>query len=248
MKKIKYSALIVSLAFIGLSSCSKQKPPTALIDMAEEGVKKFESSYDNPKKMTEYSAALTSLETAKKAVEDKKYGLAKSEAKLSMTNIKLAEEKIKRSGTESVVKTLTAQNSKLMDKNSKLMSQLSFLEAKKTLRGVEFTLKDMMFEFGKAELKAGAKDKLAKLAKILNEDKTRNILIEGHTDSVGSDAFNMKLSHNRGLSVKAYLISNNIDLSRLDSKGMGEKKPVAPNDTEAGRQQNRRVEVTILNK
>jgi len=81
--------------------------------------------------------------------------------------------------------------------------------------------------------------------KILNENKSVKLKIDGHTDSDGSDAFNLKLSDGRAASVKKYLVSKGIDESRLVSEGFGESQPIASNDTPEGRQQNRRVECVL---
>lgn len=128
-----------------------------------------------------------------------------------------------------------------------LQRQIAELNAKATERGLVVTLGDVLFDTGKAELKTSAARNLAKLAAFLNEYKERSVVIEGHTDNVGSDDYNMGLSQRRADSVKSWLVSEGIDSSRLVTSGKGENSPVAGNDTPAGRQQNRRVEVIIEN-
>jgi len=128
-----------------------------------------------------------------------------------------------------------------------LQKQLADLNAKTTERGLIVTLGDVLFETGRAELKGGATANLGKLAAFLNQYPDRNVIIEGHTDSVGSESYNQSLSERRADSVKAYLVGQGIAAARLTSVGKGESVPVASNDSATGRQMNRRVEVIIAN-
>jgi outer membrane protein OmpA-like peptidoglycan-associated protein len=128
-----------------------------------------------------------------------------------------------------------------------LQKQIEELNAKATNRGLVVTLGDVLFDTGKSEIKGGAARNISKLAAFLNEHKDRSVIIEGHTDNVGSDDYNMGLSQRRADSVKAYLVSEGIVSSRIVTSGKGEASPVAGNDTASKRQQNRRVEVIIAN-
>lgn len=132
-------------------------------------------------------------------------------------------------------------------KNDALMLELTDLQAKKTERGVQLTLGDVLFSTGKADLKPGSAAKLDQLVKALANVPERNILIEGFTDSVGSDAMNQTLSQNRANTVSAYLSRSGVPAARITANGKGETLPVAGNELAAGRQLNRRVEVTIEN-
>ena len=116
-------------------------------------------------------------------------------------------------------------------------------EARKTDRGMVLTLGDVLFDTAKATLNAGAMRTLDKLAEFLTNNAARKVLIEGHTDSVGSDEFNRELSYRRAEAVRRALRDRYIADDRIVVSGMGEDYPVASNDTAAGRQQNRRVEV-----
>ncbi|PKM14418.1 MAG: hypothetical protein CVV12_14100 [Gammaproteobacteria bacterium HGW-Gammaproteobacteria-2] len=131
--------------------------------------------------------------------------------------------------------------------NAELKQQIAELNARETDRGLVVTLGDVLFTTGRAELKGGATSNLNKLAAFLNEYPDRTVGIEGHTDSTGSESFNMNLSQRRADSVKAYLTGQGIAASRLDALGKGEAYPVSGNDSATGRQQNRRVEVIIAN-
>jgi outer membrane protein OmpA-like peptidoglycan-associated protein len=114
-------------------------------------------------------------------------------------------------------------------------------------RGLIISLSDIHFDFGKATLLPNTQHKLAQLAKILSTYADRKILVEGHTDNVGGDAFNLQLSEARAESVRNALIDNGVSSDMISAAGFGMTKPVASNDTSAGRQQNRRVEVVVLN-
>lgn len=130
---------------------------------------------------------------------------------------------------------------------AELRRQIAELNARKTDRGLVITLGDLLFATGKAELKADTVNHLSKLAAFLNEYQERTVIIEGHTDSVGSESSNLLLSQQRADSVKAYLVSAGIGANRLTPSGKGEVAPVSDNETTTGRQRNRRVEVIISN-
>ena len=128
----------------------------------------------------------------------------------------------------------------------KLREQLnSILQTRDTARGLIVNLSDVLFDFNQASLKPGAKEKLAKVSGILLAYPTLHMNVEGHTDSVGSDDYNLKLSQRRADAVRDYLTSNNINPGNIQAVGLGKDGPVASNDTAAGRQQNRRVEMVV---
>lgn len=130
---------------------------------------------------------------------------------------------------------------------AKLQQELTDLQAKQTARGMVLTLGDVLFDTGRAELKAGAFSTADRLATFLRQNPERTVAIEGHTDSVGSDSFNQSLSERRAQAVRVALTSRGIDSGRMTAAGMGEAKPVANNATAEGRQRNRRMEVVISN-
>ena len=105
---------------------------------------------------------------------------------------------------------------------------------------------DAFFDFDKAVLKPEGKAKLDDLASKVKAINLEVIIAVGHTDSVGSDAYNQKLSIRRAEAVKAYLVSKGIDKSRVYTEGKGEKQPVADNKTKEGRAKNRRVEIEVV--
>lgn len=129
-----------------------------------------------------------------------------------------------------------------------LRRQIETLEAKPTDRGLVLTLGDVLFATGSSEIQGGTNQNLEKLVTFLKQYEDRQVLIEGHTDNVGSASFNETLSRQRGDSVRGFLISRGIESTRMSVSGYGFERPVASNDTAMGRQQNRRVEVVIENR
>ena len=140
-----------------------------------------------------------------------------------------------------------AKAAKAKAESDKLMEELASLKAQQTERGIVLTIGDVLFATGKADLSASAKKSVGTLAEFLQKNPNRNVLIEGHTDSVGADDYNLALSQRRADSVKDDLLENAIYAGRITAVGYGKKFPVASNDTKAGKAQNRRVDVVILN-
>ena len=130
---------------------------------------------------------------------------------------------------------------------TELQRQLDVLNAKPTDHGLVLTLGDVLFTTGRADLKPGATGNLNKLVAFLDKYPDRSVAIQGYTDSVGSEDYNQGLSERRANSVKSYLAGQGIGSMRLSASGKGRSDPVADNDSAAGRQQNRRVEVVISN-
>ena len=109
-------------------------------------------------------------------------------------------------------------------------------------------MSDVHFDTGQYSLKPGAREKLAKISGIVLAYPSLMLEVEGHTDSVGSDQTNIQLSENRANAVRTFLIQQGIAAASIGSHGIGESQPVATNDTSAGRQQNRRVELIVSGK
>lgn len=126
-----------------------------------------------------------------------------------------------------------------------LAQELSDLQAKQTDRGMLVTLGDVLFEFGRAEIKPNANESINKLATFLKQHPDRRIMIEGFTDSVGSPDANQMLSERRARAVADALQRAGVDGSRVDVRGYGERYPVASNTSTSDRAMNRRVEVYI---
>lgn len=130
-------------------------------------------------------------------------------------------------------------------KVNEMEKELAALNARKTERGLVITLGDVLFDLNQAELKPGSERNVQKIADFLREYPERNVLVEGFTDSTGSDSYNQLLSEQRAEAVRTFLIAKGIRPDRITARGYGESNPVASNDTPATRQLNRRVEIVI---
>ncbi|HVS33718.1 MAG TPA: OmpA family protein [Thermoanaerobaculia bacterium] len=130
----------------------------------------------------------------------------------------------------------------------RLQQELARLATTRTdQRGLIVTLPGIFFDSGKSQLTPGARNTLTRIADQLKPDASVRIAVEGHTDSVGSDAMNQELSEKRAAAVRDFLLAAGIPADRLSASGRGEAVPVASNNTASGRQQNRRVELIITN-
>jgi outer membrane protein OmpA-like peptidoglycan-associated protein len=121
----------------------------------------------------------------------------------------------------------------------------TILETRDTARGLIVNMSDVLFDTAKHTLRPAAREKLAKVAGIISGHPGLRLAVEGYTDSVGSDEYNQKLSEDRGTSVRDYLTKEGVAGTSVTSQGFGKSQPVASNDTAAGRQQNRRVELVV---
>lgn len=128
----------------------------------------------------------------------------------------------------------------------RLLQQLNMiLETRESARGLIVNINDVLFDFNKYTLKPGAREKMAKVAGILLAYPGLKLQLEGHTDSVGGDEYNMRLSQQRADAVRDFLAQQGVQQSNITSVGLGKADPVASNDTASGRQQNRRVELVV---
>jgi OOP family OmpA-OmpF porin len=105
---------------------------------------------------------------------------------------------------------------------------------------------DVLFDFDKSVIKASGRTQLDSLASQISGLNLEVVIAIGHTDSIGSDAYNQKLSVRRAESIKAYLTSKGVPANRIYTEGKGEKQPVASNKTKDGRAKNRRVEIEVI--
>ncbi|TGN41089.1 OmpA family protein [Marinobacter confluentis] len=126
-----------------------------------------------------------------------------------------------------------------------LRRQMEKMQAEQTDRGMVLTLGDVLFDLNRAELKPSGEQTVARLAEFMAEYENRRVRVEGYTDSTGEASYNQGLSERRADAVRDELVSMGISSSRVETMGYGEEYPKATNDTAAGRQQNRRVEIVI---
>jgi len=135
-----------------------------------------------------------------------------------------------------------------MDKRAaEMRADLKGARIERIGEGIKITFDSgLLFDWDKSDLQPLAKTNLESLAKILNKYPDTDILIEGDTDNSGSEEYNLKLSDRRAQTVANYLMGRGVPGSRISMVGLGEANPIASNDTDYGRQQNRRVEVAIF--
>lgn len=129
---------------------------------------------------------------------------------------------------------------------AQLMQQLSLiLETRDTARGLIMNMSDVLFDTAKYTLRPAAREKLAKVSGILLSHPGLVVEVEGHTDSIGGDEYNQRLSEQRAAAVRDYLVQQGVSMNAVAARGFGKTQPIASNDSALGRQQNRRVELVV---
>jgi outer membrane protein OmpA-like peptidoglycan-associated protein len=180
--------------------------------------------------------AALSAERARAAADREAAERARAEAQAANANAAAA---------DSAAKAAAAQQS-VVALREKLRAQLNaVLATQETARGLVVTLGDVLFDTGKSNLKENAKISLAKVSVILQQYPDLKLQIEGYTDSVGGDEYNVKLSQDRANATQAFLVSNNVNPGSVTAVGYGKSHPVADNTSAAGKAQNRRVEMVV---
>ncbi|MDX1379485.1 MAG: OmpA family protein [Xanthomonadales bacterium] len=167
--------------------------------------------------------------------------LAQADRAMALADAKAREAELRAEEAEQA----TALAAASIAENQRLREELAGLEAEQTVRGLVLTLGDVLFDTDRAELKPGAAKTMDRLAQFLRDYPERELWIEGHTDARGPDGYNLALSEQRAEAVRTALVARGIEPDRLFAVGVGEAYPVATNDTVAGRQENRRVEIVI---
>ncbi len=173
-----------------------------------------------------------------------------AEAQREAEVAQLEVERMREAQRQAEVRQYQQQAKQIREENQKLreeLSQMTETTTEDTERGIVLNIGDVLFETDKATLKPGATLNLGKLVQVLNEHPDRGIIIEGHTDSTGSADYNRELSQRRAEAVADFLRSRGIQEDRIMARGYGENYPVTTNNTVAGRQQNRRVEIVLMN-
>jgi len=129
---------------------------------------------------------------------------------------------------------------------AQILQQLNLiLETRETVRGLVVNMSDVLFDSGKYTLKPLARERLAKIAGVILPHPGLKLEVEGHTDSVGSEEFNQRLSEQRAASVRDYLVAQGIPMNSMTARGFGKTQPLMSNDTAEGRRRNRRVELIV---
>ncbi|MCL4485786.1 MAG: OmpA family protein [Nitrospirae bacterium] len=254
MKRISRISQVALFVFAGtlFSACASVPPHNSNVDEAH-------SAYDAastdpvimqsaPEQMQKASSSLN------RADELLKKGAPESEvdhyAYLARLRVEIAKQKAETDSIQAKIKKAGAERDKYMleakqNRIARLREQLANLKAKKTDRGLVLTLGSVLFDLNRASLKSGGIKNVNRLARFMQSDPKRNVMIEGYTDSTGSPEYNKKLSKRRADAVRDALIKDGINPQRIVTKGFGKDYPVASNKTAEGRQENRRVEVVI---
>jgi len=169
--------------------------------------------------------------------------VAKAQQERNQIQLQAREREAEQAKAEAATARNTAQAAQTELANAR--QELNDLQAKKTDRGMVMTLSDVLFDTGKATLKPGAGRDLDRLAQALKDNPDTRVKIEGYTDSVGSATYNQGLSERRAQAVADALQMRGVPADHYQVEGLGEEYPVASNNTPAGRQQNRRVEIVF---
>jgi OmpA-OmpF porin, OOP family len=240
---VPWIAHVLTLGVIVL--CNACAAPNAALQQSRQA---YEQARQDPSIVSNAPSTLDKAEQALHQAEQ-----AKDEEDVNHLAY-MAERWVEIARTEAQRKTAEAEaEQKLKDRDrvvlqaraQRLEQELAELKAKKTDRGYVLTLGDVLFDYNQASLKPGAQQELYRLATFLKEHPDQKILVEGHTDSAGSESYNLDLSQRRALAVQDFLVRNGVRPEQITARGYGEAYPVTSNDTAAGRQQNRRVEVVF---
>lgn len=218
----------------------KQYAPIAVREAQESLDKLKNMAGDASDEKFEHQMYLTErqIEIARASVSQKQAEETVASAELRRKDILLEAERQESAQARSLAASMAGRA-------QELERQVSDLQTQETERGLVLTLGSVLFETNKATLQTGARRTVEKVAEFLNQYPERKILIEGFTDSRGSDDYNQQLSEERAQAVRGLLVDSGVEPRRIDVHGYGEDYPVASNDNAAGRQQNRRVEIVI---
>ncbi len=171
---------------------------------------------------------------------------AQADAARARADAQAAQSQVQAAQAQAQAQAATQVADSALAMREKLLSQLNnVLATSETARGLIVNMSDVLFDTGKYTLKPDTKISLAKVAGILQSYPGLKLQVEGYTDSVGSDAFNQKLSENRAGAVSDFLVSQGVSTSNITATGYGKADPVADNSTSAGRAQNRRVQLVV---
>lgn len=257
MKSFNRVALSVAVAAV-VSACSTAPERNEALETARIMVPEIEKSPRSGVAAADIANARRSLEAANRLADSKtRKSDMEFEANNAVLSAQIANEKILTVQANEEVANGTAQRQAVLiqarERDAKisqlradsLEAQLADLKLKKTERGLVLTLGDVLFDTGQATLKPAASGTLDRLSAALREESGRRVIIEGHTDDVGSDESNQGLSERRAYSVQSALSQRGVSSSQITAVGKGEGSPIATNASAEGRQANRRVELIL---
>lgn len=261
------NVLLAAAGAAMLSACSTTPERIEALETARAVVPQVEASPRAGVAATYIAEARKSLDRANRLVDERAdLDEIEFEAQLAATNAQIANEKILTAQAREEIEKGTAERQAVLiearerearrrgqeadearARASTLEQELAELRAKPTPRGMVLTLGDVLFDTGQATLKPGAYATIDRLAGALQREPDRQVVIEGHTDSVGADEYNQGLSERRARAVEVALLERGVRGDQIRAVGKGESFPVASNDNPSGRQQNRRVEMIFTN-
>lgn len=227
----------------GLAACATPTESPALVQARQTYQNAAASPEVAGNATLELRRAEDSLRKAEAARSDGDGAEMDHQAYLASRQVQIARDVAALKGAQAVV--ANADTYRLQSRNAELERQLRDLQAERTERGIVMSLGDVLFATGSAQLTAGAQSRLDRLAQFLQRYPDRSLRVEGYTDSTGSSATNLRLSEDRAMAVRDALAARGVNPGRIVAQGLGEAQPVASNESESGRQQNRRVEVVI---
>jgi outer membrane protein OmpA-like peptidoglycan-associated protein len=184
-------------------------------------------------------------EAARRALAEREKADAER-ARLQAESERRAAEEAARRAREQAAEQVAVSTREQAELRARLLAQLNaVLETRETARGLVINMPDVLFAFNRHELRPEAREKLAKVSGILLAQPGLALEVEGHADSVGSHEYNQQLSERRAGSARDFLVQQGVSSAAVASRGFGEERPVASNDTASGRQLNRRVEILV---
>lgn len=273
MKRIPSLFLAVAVTAV-LAACASTPKTTPELETARSVVPQVEASPRAGVAASQVAEARKALDSANRmASSGGKIEEIEFQASIASKNAQIANEKILTAQAKEEIEKGTAQRQAVLlearerenmrrtqqaqmsaeeadlakQKAAGLEKELADLKGKQTDRGLVITLGDVLFDTGKSVLKPGAYTTVDRLASALKEAPDRKVVIEGHTDSMGSDEYNQELSQRRAQAVQTALLERGVGSGQVTAYGKGETFPVASNEDASGRQQNRRVELVFTN-
>lgn len=248
----------VGVSLMGLGCSQTPARPVAL----EEARTAYAQAQQDPQVAANAQVALREAEEAVRQAEqtwekDKNVREVQNMAAVAKRRVDIARAAADKKMAENEVAELGGQRERVLLEARTRQAERAQQEADRAYQQVRSVTREtlierelpapgpLLFGSGQVMLAPGAMDRLQPLATFLREHPERRVTIAGYSDSIGSPSSNLDLSQRRAEAVRSFLIQNGVDATRITALGYGEASPVAPNTTEAGRQQNRRVEVVI---
>ncbi len=227
------------------SRAAEEAARAAKSDAERQAAEQARAQADEARRQAE-AARASALAASAQAERDRAAAQAAQAAALAQQQAAQAEAEKARMAAQQANTALQQSEAEKAQMRKRLLDQFNaILETRDSARGLIVNMSDVLFDFNQSTLKPGAREKLAKFSGILLAYPGLKVSIEGHTDSIGTDEYNQTLSEKRASNVRDYLVSQGISMNNLSAMGMGKANPVASNDTAAGRQQNRRVEMIV---